>query len=256
MNISAAVVQLMSDTSILKNLEKISMYCEKASLSGCKMIVFPELIDFGYHLYLYDSIYTSPWLCYSKELSEISNSNDIIILFGGCEVDEGDKYNSLFIVEPNQQVRSIYRKRVLFGDETKHFIPGITAGSFVYKNILIGVNICFDLRFPELFFHTQEAPKIQVVSSAWPLSRISQWKRLLIARAIENQCYILASNRVGSDDLIIFGGNSLIINPYGDIISEASTTEEMLITGKLVIDIVDQFRDAIPVHKQRKCLHE
>jgi len=85
------------------------------------------------------------------------------------------------------------------------------------KGLRIGLSICYDLRFPELFRkYAKERVDIIVDIANWPVERIEHWYTLLKARAIENQCYIVGVNRVGSDKLIAYSGWSSVFGPVGD----------------------------------------
>jgi omega-amidase len=86
----------------------------------------------------------------------------------------------------------------------------------------IAPTICYDLRFPELYRHAvlAGADLITVIAS-WPAPRIAHWRALLIARAIENQAFVVAVNRVGTDPDHEYGGESLIVSPQGEILAEA-----------------------------------
>ncbi len=251
-----AVAQINAEKTTALNLDIISKFAKIAHENGCKLIVFPELVDLGYRLSEYEDIKESPWNQFCDELQEISSNLNIVLVLGGCEVDSPqEKYNSLFVVQPNGLFKSAYRKRILFGAEANFFSSGSENSLIYLDNCAIGVHICFDLRFPELFFYPTLSPTIQLVAAAWPLSRIVQWKQLLVARAIENQCFVIASNRVGCDDSIHFGGCSLIISPYGEILAEGSENQEMILSKDLDTDIADQFRTSLPVYQFRQAIH-
>jgi predicted amidohydrolase len=111
--------------------------------------------------------------------------------------------------------------------------------------------ICYDIRFPEwVRKHVLSGAKILFVSAEWPVQRIDHWKVLLRARAIENQCYVAACNRVGYDPDNTFGGSSLIIDPWGEILAEGSLQEE-LVTAVVNLDTVDEVRKQIPIFDDR-----
>lgn len=89
------------------------------------------------------------------------------------------------------------------------------------------------------------------ISAEWPLPRLAHWRALLISRAIENQCYVVACNRVGSDPANAFAGHSMIIDPWGDIVCEASGREEIL-SGELDLAKVREVRGHIPIFADRR----
>src|SRR5699024_7983774 len=117
----------------------------------------------------------------------------------------------------------------------------------------VGLVICYDLRFPEVFrdLAMEDAKAIFVVAE-WPVERTEHWVTLLKARAIENQCYIVSSNVTGTQaNGATFAGKSIIVDPFGDIISEADATSEMMIKGALDLAYVKKVRKDIPIFSSR-----
>jgi predicted amidohydrolase len=115
-----------------------------------------------------------------------------------------------------------------------------------------GLAICYDLRVPELFRrYALEGAKIVIIPAEWPIARIEHWRALLIARAIENQCYVIAANAAGQTGDTVFGGHSMIVDPWGKIIIEGSD-EPNLLTVDIELDRVDEVREAIPVFEDRR----
>ena len=112
--------------------------------------------------------------------------------------------------------------------------------------------ICYDIRFPEwVRTHTAEGAEALFVVAEWPLARLAHWRALLIARAIENQCYVIACNRSGSDPDNVFAGHSMIIDPWGEVLAEGSETEEIL-HAEIDLDKVKEVRSMIPIFTDRK----
>ena len=112
--------------------------------------------------------------------------------------------------------------------------------------------ICYDLRFPEWFrLHAVNGAEIFFVVAEWPLSRIDQWKVMLQSRAIEIQSFVIGCNRVGKDESTSFGGHSLIVDPYGNILAEGGENEE-LITAAVSMPLVSKARGFIPILTDRQ----
>jgi predicted amidohydrolase len=94
---------------------------------------------------------------------------------------------------------------------------------------VVGLAICYDLRFPELFRLLLDAgAELFCVPAAWPASRIGHWSLLGRARAVENQCLVLACNAVGVSSGVRLGGHSQVVAPTGEVLAEAGDTEEVL----------------------------
>jgi predicted amidohydrolase len=136
-------------------------------------------------------------------------------------------YNTLYVVS-QAGVLGTFRKQHLFSPlgEDRHFTPGGRMSQPVDSPCgkLAGL-VCYDLRFPELLRQqSSRGASILLVSAQWPLMRQDHWRTLLMARAIENQMFVVAANRCGSDSLAggtVYGGHSMIIAPHGAVLQEA-----------------------------------
>lgn len=114
------------------------------------------------------------------------------------------------------------------------------------KSIKIGLSICYDLRFPELYrFYAKEKVDMIVDIANWPDTRIEHWRTLLKARAIENQSYVVGVNRVGDDPKLHYNGFSSVFDPMGKEIV-AVENEEKVITVEIDKSVVDEVRKKLP----------
>lgn len=132
-------------------------------------------------------------------------------------------YNTLYFVGPEGVVGSV-RKQQLFAPmaEDQHFTAGSNPQPVGSKLGLLAGVVCFDLRRPENSrSQVARGAEIVVVSAQWPATRREHWRTLLMARAIENQVFVIGCNRCGSSDGIEFGGHSMIIGPDGKVLAEA-----------------------------------
>src|SRR5262249_34445009 len=129
-------------------------------------------------------------------------------------------------------------------EEQMCFAPGNCFASFKYGDLQFGFSICYDLRFPEMYrkMVTEQNVGAFLLSSAWPFPRDEHFRVLAQARAIENQSYMIVSNRVGKDDGSWFCGSSSIVDPRGIIIAAASPDREELIHADLSQDLVTSVR--------------
>jgi len=235
-----------------KNFLKITEFIDHATNYGAEVVVFPELVDLGYDLTYYYRDQTKSWYLYQKELQQIALKYQVYIIIGGAEHTKDGVQNSQYLVSPLHAFTPIYSKNYLFIGESNTFSSGKEIASFEYDNVVIGLQICFDIRFPEHLRRYEVMPEVILVSAAWPLKRINHWEQLLIARAIENQCYIVASNRVGTDKDLTFGGTSIIVSPNGEIVSQSDRKTEKIICADLDIQNLRKLRESFPVLEQRK----
>lgn len=159
-----------------------------------------------------------------KWLKNIANSKNIAII-GSIPIKENNNYyNRLLFVHPNQTIET-YDKRHLFslGNENKNYTAGQEKIIITYKGWKITPFICYDLRFP-VWSRNNGAYDVLIYIANWPKSRISHWKTLLKARAIENQSYTIGVNRIGTDgNNIKYNGKSAVYDSFGKKIDKNNT---------------------------------
>ncbi len=177
---------------------------------------------------------------------------------GSICVEEHDKhYNRLYWTEPNGNYLS-YNKRHLFrmGNEQGHYEIGTRKIITNIKGWKILPLVCYDLRFPIWSRNswTKDGENliaeydVLIYVANWPEARSYAWKQLLIARAIENQCYVVGVNRIGADgSIIMHSGDSMVINPLGEIISQTKAHQENVETVELDHEFLQALRKKFPV---------
>jgi predicted amidohydrolase len=112
--------------------------------------------------------------------------------------------------------------------------------------------VCYDLRFPELWRHyALDGARLAFIPAEWPQKRIAHWRALLPARAIENQMYFVGCNRVGESKGETFGGSSMIVNPWGEILTQGNE-HEALLCAQIDLALVDDVRARVPVFRDRR----
>lgn len=172
---------------------------------------------------------------------------------------DGSLRNSSFLFAPDGEQAACYDKIHLFSPfhEDRHVSAGTELCVAETPWGLSGLSVCYDLRFPELFRSCAlRGVVLQICSAAFPHPRREHWKVLARARAIENQFFMLAVNRVGSENMgvqesVAFCGSSAVIDPWGTVLVEAEE-QECLLTVRLNIDQSAAARKAIPVLRDRR----
>lgn len=161
--------------------------------------------------------------------------------------DDGKYYNRFYFVKPNGEI-SCYDKKHLFtyGKEDNHYTAGRKRVVVEYMGVRILLQVCYDLRFP-IFSRNRKDYDMIIYVASWPIPRIEAWKTLIKARAIENQCYVAAANRIGKDPFCEYNGASAFIDPYGRIIQECEDHKSMTITAEINLDELNSFRKKFPV---------
>ena len=151
--------------------------------------------------------------------------------------ENGRFFNRWVFVSPEKEIW-YYDKRHLFsmGGEDKFFSAGKSRLVFSFRGVRISPYICYDLRFP-VWSRNSNDYDLVIYSANWPEARINVWNTLLKARAIENQCFVAGSNRIGTDgNGIKYCGDSAIIDPRGEIIASADNNEECSVSAEISID--------------------
>ncbi|MHC1704787.1 MAG: amidohydrolase [Tenuifilaceae bacterium] len=173
-----------------------------------------------------------------------------VALAGSLIVQDANKYYNRFVfVHPDGNI-DFYDKRHLFRMAEEHFQydSGTKRVIVNYKGFRILLLVCYDLRFPVWSRNKNDYDLILIVAN-FPEKRRSAWNLLLPARAIENQSYVVACNRVGTDgNGVSYTGDSQIIDPQGKIIKIATPNEKQIIAAKLSIEEVIKFRESFPAH--------
>jgi len=226
------------------NLKRAAEMLEEAAHLSPDVIVLPELWITGYMENLHEShIYSNS----ADELLRAFAASHGCYIFGGSLPvrENGNIYNECRIYSP-EGLLGFYRKIHLFplSKEPEVFTPGSSLGIFDLFGTRWGVVICYDIRFPELMREMVKfGIEILVVPAEWPYSRITHWRTLLRARAIENQVFVLACNGVSESFL---GGNSMIIDPWGEIEATLGRGEGIL-NCEIDLKKVKKVREELPV---------
>ena len=236
------------------NHERIERMLLDAGVSSGALVLIPELGDTGFSSNLEqicnDGGLTLAW---ARRMAE---DHGWILEVGHAEqAPDGRGRNCATIVHPDGRIGT-YQKMHLISvlHEDRTYDPG--------RHVLIaelanGVNlspfICYDLRFPELFRLSQDlGANLLTVIACWPTERIDAWRQLLIARAIENQSWVLGCNRTGTDPNLSFGGTSMVIAPDGTVLAEAGRTEEVVLKAILNIETGMEFKTRFPFTGEKR----
>ena len=164
---------------------------------------------------------------------------------------DGTLRNRFYFVKPDGEF-DYYDKRHLFtyGGENKHYAPGERRVVVEYKGIRFLLLTCYDLRFPVWARNRGDYDAI-IITANWPESRQHVWDALTKARAIENQCYVIAANRTGCDPNCHYTGGSVIIDAKGHTVTQAKGQAAQTITADIDIEALHTFRCKFPVLDDR-----
>jgi predicted amidohydrolase len=181
----------------------------------------------------------------------------ITVVVGLSERVGGDIYNTALVLGPKGERIAKYRKTHLITAEPvceqNTIRPGDALALCDIAGFRAGLMTCYDIRFPELARKLVLAgAEILIVPAAFPRTRIMHWEALGVCRAIENQVYVAAVNRVGTDEGLTFGGSSRLLDPYGDVLASASETDETLLVGEVTRERLTEVRNGLKVFADRR----
>ncbi|MBI4124788.1 MAG: carbon-nitrogen hydrolase family protein [Deltaproteobacteria bacterium] len=261
--ISVAAVQLTSSSDKKENCQKAARYVQKAAEAQCRLVVLPEHWE---------------WLGPPKEkpkiaepvegpsiqfLQELAKKYQIFVVSGSIAEKNGEKqpFNTSVLVHPDGGLSKPYRKIHLFDTEvagghkeSQFTCPG---SEVVIENIgwaTVGFSICYDVRFPELYrqLASNGAGIFLIPANFTALTGPPHWEVLVRARAIENQCFVIAADQTGMTGAGWEAhGHSMIVDPWGEVLAMAGR-EEGIITAKLDLNKLTEVRQKMPVQSHRR----
>ncbi|MDQ0256967.1 putative amidohydrolase [Evansella vedderi] len=256
MSFQVAIVQMdIAFGNPEANFQYVKDRFQQAESNKPDVILLPELWSTGYDLTRLDKIADPDGEKTVDFISQLAKKYQVNVVAGSIAkaTDKGVS-NTMLVINRDGELVKEYSKAHLFRlmSEEKFLIEGNGDGLFQLDGELCAGVICYDIRFPEwIRTHMLDDTKVLFVVAEWPKPRIDHWRALLISRAIENQCYVVACNRVGSDPNNEFGGHSIIVGPWGQIVAEAQD-EEMILTGEIDFAEVDKVRKTIPIFTDRR----
>jgi len=211
------------------NLKRAEEFVARAKADGCDVVVFPEVFNTGFLSDL-GKYCEAPNCRTHQALKQLSLNHLINIVAGIAEKPKNKKANNIAVVFDcyGQEVANYSKLHPFnYANEGKYFASGDKTVTFEIANTKCAVFICYDLRFPEVFRQVAKDVEVIFVVANWPHTRETHWQQLLIARAIENQCFVVGVNRTGSDGVgLKFNGSSMVIDPSGEVLLQTSKTSE------------------------------
>lgn len=217
----------ISNRTMLEN--KITSLSAKTEI-----VILPEMFSTGFSMQpqTYAETMEGETIQWMKR---VSAENGIVLTGSLIIEEEGKFYNRLIWMLPNGEL-GYYNKRHLFAFAAEHesYTPGNKRLIASVKGWKINLQVCYDLRFPvwarqQIDAETKQPEYDVLINVAnWPAKRSHAWKTLLCARAIENQCYVVGVNRVGTDGNNVYhSGNSLVIDPLGEVLYHMADEEDV-----------------------------
>lgn len=261
------VVQLRSVLDPAVNLATIRKFLEEAKKEGAKAVFLPEVF-----YSMSDGTKPTPYLVEGKNehyenIRKLAVDSGLYILGGSAATNvDGKIMNRSYNFAPDGTEIAIYDKMNLFAvdlskhpsntvvDEARVYTAGNTPKMVSVDGFNIGLSICFDLRFPELFRnYSFQGANVLSISSAFTVpTGKAHWHTLVRARAIENQCYVVASGQWGQhNDKLSSFGHSLVVDPWGEVLVDAGEGEK-IVFAELSLEKLEAVRARLNVLRNPK----
>lgn len=241
------------------NFDRAAVHVAEAARRGSGLVLLPELWSTAYALdraaELASPLANTPeaggWF---GRFAALARENGVWLAGSLLEARGGRFYNCLALYGPDGCLHAVYRKAHLFRlmAEEQYLAAGEDAVVVDTPWGKTGLAICYDLRFPELFRrYALAGARLLLLPAEWPHPRRTHWRTLLRARAIENQCFVAACNRIGTTGSNTFFGASALIDPWGETLVEGGEAE-MVLTATIDLAQVDAVRQRIPIFADRR----
>ncbi|WP_010632054.1 carbon-nitrogen family hydrolase [Sporolactobacillus vineae] len=238
-----------------KNKLRAEKMLREALKAGPDVVVLPELWTTGYDLENLTETADSDGTAIRKLAGKWAAENKINMIAGStAQKTDSGIYNTLTVFDRSGACVKAYSKVHLFRLMREHLFlkAGDSDGLFSIDGTPAAGFICYDIRFPEwIRKHVLLGAKVLFIPAEWPEPRLDHWRTLLTCRAIENQAFVVACNRSGSDPENTFAGHSIVISPWGEVIAEAGA-EEQVLTADIDLAAIDDVRARIPVFEDRR----
>jgi predicted amidohydrolase len=229
-------------------------YIEKASVMKADLIIFPEMTLTGFSMNI-NLIGESPVQSDTLEFfTKHSKINNIAIAFGVVFRKDDKATNNLIILDKRGTKLANYAKihPFSFSGENNYFEGGEELGFCSIADADIGLSVCYDIRFPEMFQALSKKCNLILTIANWPEKRIKHWNTLLEARAIENQLFMIGVNRTGTDGHNLrYVKSSVVFDPSGEKIESIHSYLDMDIFD-LELSKTQTVRKGFPVKQDRK----
>lgn len=236
------------------NIKQIQDLMLDVPLINPDLVIFPEMTLTGFTMNaesMSEDLTMSPTIAF---FSELAAKFKTAIAYGVILKTEEKPTNNLVVVSNEGKILGRYEKihPFSYSGETVYYSKGEKVSCFELNDFTIGLTICYDLRFPELYQSLSKQCDAIINIANWPARRVYDWKLLLHARALENQCFMIGVNRTGVDGKgLDYDKSSAVIGPTGVDVKSLAMND--------VVDIyeiekndVASYRETFPVKKDRR----
>lgn len=239
------------------NLDRMAAIIGGLAAGEVDVLAFPEMCDTGYAMDVVRREAMDWSTDHLQEIRHLARTKRTAVLIGLSERVEGSIFNAVAVITRTGELSFRYRKTHLVTiapiHEERTITPGDSLGFFELDGLPCGVLTCYELRFPEIARTlVLRGARILFVPAAWPQARVAHLLTLTRARAIENQVFVVLAARTGTDGGTAFSGQSLVADPYGEVLASAGQAAEGLVTATVDLATIDACRGRITALTERR----
>lgn len=233
-----------------RNLQRAEQMIAAAAAEQAKIIFFPEMSFTGFSMHV--SVTGESDGETVRRMQQCAQDHQIAIGFGWVRKKGEKGENHYTVVDETGAVLADYVKihPFSYSGEDNYFEAGCKTVTFSYSGLRFGLFICYDLRFPEIFRAVSAEADALVVAANWPERRAAHWNKLLEARALENQSWVLGINCVGDQQGLHYNGSSRAVSPEGETVDFLVDREGLIFCE--IQDEAAQFRRSFPALQDRR----
>lgn len=236
------------------NMARLAPMIADAAHRGARLVALTEMWSTGFSMATGRTA-EAPGGASTAFLVEQARAHGVWVCASVPERRAGDDrpVNCFVLAAPDGSVRRYAKLHPFtYGREHEHYAAGDELVTWDVEGVRVSPFVCYDLRFADEFWQLAPATDLYVVVANWPAGRRAHWTTLLAARAIENQAYVLGVNRVGSGGGLDYAGDSRLVDPFGELVAEASSYEESLLVGDVDLDRLRAVRSRYPFLRDRR----
>lgn len=224
-----------------ENFRRVAPLVQLAAAQGAELLALPEMFATGFTMRSEEMAAHATAI--HEFMAETATRHRVWLIGGYAEPGEHRPANACSIIAPDGREVLHYRKIHPFSaaKEPDHYEAGEGLHTVEIDGVRVTPLICYDLRFPELFRVAAMATDLFVVIANWPAHRGHAWRTLLVARAIDDQAWVLGVNRVGEVDGYPHSGDSSLVDPWGKVIARLSD-EPGIVAGEVTAGVVREAR--------------
>jgi predicted amidohydrolase len=235
------------------NFTRLRPWIASAAAAGARLLALPEMFSYGFSMAA-EKIAEPEGGKSARFLEQEARRHGLWLAGSIPERPPGAPrpFNTLLLAGP---VGEMHRYRKIhpfsYAGEDQHYGAGDEHVTVVVEGTRLTLFVCYDLRFADEFWRTAPGTDAYLVVANWPDKRRHHWQSLLLARAIENQAYVVGVNRVGSGDGHVYAGDSRIVDPTGEVLA-GGAGQETLLLAEVDPARVAEIREALPFMRDRR----